>query len=205
MDEGRKNMKETPIRYVHIFFIFFISATLAGCYTILNHPPAENSPDNPEMGHCTECHAYYPHPGPYDPHYPDPWWYYYDYPWWYEGVVIVDEEGEAPGRRLIHERDLQYREGYKDMYHAPFDTDSPSSLERREYRDGNEEGSGSSDDKTKSRDKRAKRREDRRRDVRRVIRKEDRRKERDDSGDRRGRDENSGESSGSSEKKRKKK
>lgn len=64
---------------------------LAGCYTVLKHPPTAEVADSGEgQRDCYSCHgpggaalAYDPLHAPGFDYYPDTWYGYYAYPWWW--------------------------------------------------------------------------------------------------------------------------
>jgi len=97
-------------RRLSITIIVIVSISLSGCYTLLKHPPTTEPAEREDFNKCFQCHGGYFHPGPFDPFYSNPWWDYYILPWWYDNIIIVTDEGEVPGRRLIHERSLQHRD-----------------------------------------------------------------------------------------------
>ncbi|MCK4237456.1 MAG: hypothetical protein KAX38_10085, partial [Candidatus Krumholzibacteria bacterium] len=91
--------------------IVLLAISISGCYTLLRHPPAADLPEKMNFNRCYECHTAYHHPGPFDPFYSDPWWDYYTLPWWYDDIIVITDEGEVPGKRLIHERNVKYHDG----------------------------------------------------------------------------------------------
>lgn len=87
-----------------------MSMLIAGCYTMLKHPSTDDGYEHSDFSRCTDCHVSYHHFDPYEPAYSDVWWDYYALPWWYDDVIVIDDEGEVPIRRAIHDMHLKFRD-----------------------------------------------------------------------------------------------
>jgi hypothetical protein len=86
-----------------------IAAALAGCYTVLKHPPADDGSEQTDFSRCSQCHESYYHFSPYEPLYSDVWWDYYALPWWYDEMIVISGDEEVPIRRGIHEMKIMDR------------------------------------------------------------------------------------------------
>jgi len=81
------------IRVPFLVVVLAISGltAIAGCYTVLKHPPTAAVADGGEgQRDCYSCHgpgggalAYDPLHSPAYDYYPDTWYGYYAYPWWW--------------------------------------------------------------------------------------------------------------------------
>jgi hypothetical protein len=100
---------------VHNGFTFpilmLVSLSLSGCYTLLKHPPATDSPETNDFSRCIDCHGGLFHAGRYDPSYGGAWWDFYTVPWWYDEVFIETDEGSVPASRAMFDRTFIYRDG----------------------------------------------------------------------------------------------
>jgi hypothetical protein len=82
---------DSRIRILLVMLAVSAYATLAGCYTVIKHPPTAEVADGGEARtDCYSCHgpggdalAYDPLYAPGFDYYPDSWYGYYAYPWWW--------------------------------------------------------------------------------------------------------------------------
>lgn len=92
---------------------------LAGCYTVLKHPPTAEVADGGEMARdCYSCHGPAGPASPYDPlhtpgfdYYPDAWYGFYAYPWWWRDYWHDDiyGYGGSPGAGQVVAEDDERR------------------------------------------------------------------------------------------------
>lgn len=90
-------------RTIRSTLLVCIAVSLAGCYTVLKHPPADDGSEQTDFSRCSQCHESYYHFSPYEPLYSDVWWDYYALPWWYDEIIVTSGDEEVQVRRGIHE------------------------------------------------------------------------------------------------------
>jgi hypothetical protein len=86
-----------------------VSSALAGCYTVLKHPPTADLYGDTAVGHedrrdCFDCHSADGPAFAYDPlaavgfdYFNDYWYPFYAYPWWYRDYWYYDRFDNAGG------------------------------------------------------------------------------------------------------------
>jgi hypothetical protein len=107
---GAFTMKQPLHNRISIPIILIVSISIGGCYTLLKHPSASDSPDTNDFSRCADCHGDFSHAGYYNPYYGEPWWDFYATPWWYDDVLIDTDEGAVPASRMMFDRQFRYRD-----------------------------------------------------------------------------------------------
>jgi hypothetical protein len=100
-------MAPNPGKSAFLLVIAVAAATaLAGCYTVLKHPPTLNLAGGADsgVGDCYQCHSTEGPAHAYDPlfaagfdYFNDYWYPFYAYPWWYREYWYHDRYDHAGG------------------------------------------------------------------------------------------------------------